>query len=133
MANGGWSANSTSPCNTSRNPAGLNADARQLAEPGRLCFSPGMPNRSIPSAHYDRTSDILYVAVGPARDGDSVEHPRGVVFRYQFACNEPIGATVIGYRANGWSHDRATLAAIIADHIRARPQVVANAIQAAAP
>lgn len=92
-----------------------------------------MPTRSIPSAHYDRTSDVLYVSVGPARDGDSVEQLRGVVFRYQFACNEPIGATVIGYRANGWSHDRETLAAIIADHIRTPPRAVANAISAAAP
>ncbi len=92
-----------------------------------------MPTRLTPSAHYDRTSDVLYVSVGPTRDGDSVEQRRGLVLRYQFACNEPIGATVIGYRANGWSHDRETLAAIIADHIRTPPQAVATAISAADP
>jgi len=92
-----------------------------------------MPTRLIPSAHYDRSSDVLYVSVGPARDGDSVEQFKGVVFRYEFACNEPIGATVIGYRANGWSQDRETLAAIIADHIRTPPRVVVSAILAATP
>ena len=57
----------------------------------------------------------------------------GVILSYQFACNEPIGATVFGYRVNGWSHDRETLAAIIAGHIRTASQVVENAILAAAP
>ena len=89
--------------------------------------------RAIPSAHYDRSSDVLYVSVGQARDGDGVEQLKGVVLRYQFACNEPIGATVIGYKANGWRLDNETLAAIIADHIRTPRQAVTNAIRAAAP
>jgi hypothetical protein len=89
--------------------------------------------RAIPSAHYDRNSDVLYVSVGRTREGDGVEQLKGVVLRYEFGCNEPIGATVIGYKANGWWQDRDTLAAIIADHIRTPRQVVADAILAAAP
>lgn len=51
----------------------------RLAERGRLCSSPNMPARSIPSAHYDRGSDVLYVSVGIAHEGDSVEQRRGGV------------------------------------------------------
>lgn len=58
---------------------------------------------------------------------------RGLMLRYEFACNEPIGATVIGYQAHGWSLDRETLVAIIADHIRTPAQLVASAILTAAP
>lgn len=57
--------------------------------------------RMIPSAHHDQGSDVIYVSVGRAREGDAVEQLKGVVLRYQFACNEPIGATVFGYRAKG--------------------------------
>ena len=88
---------------------------------------------AIPSAHYDQAFDVLYVSVGRSRDGDAEMRLKGVVLRYEFACNEPIGATVIGYQANGWSRDPETLAAIIADHIRTAPRIVANAILAAAP
>ena len=91
-----------------------------------------MPTRRYPSAHYDRATDILYVAVGRAREGEAVEQRRGLILRYEFDSNEPIGATVIGYRANGWPLDLESLAVLIADHIRAAPQVVAASILAAA-
>lgn len=87
--------------------------------------------RDIPSAHYDRASDVLYVSVGRSRQGDAVEQGRCLMLRYEFDCHEPIGATVIGYEANGWSVDHATLSAVIADHLRMAPRTVLAAILAA--
>jgi len=104
-----------------------------MAELGRFCSTSPMTAavHAIVSAHYDRASDVLFVAVGRSREGDVVEQGRGLMLRYQFGCNEPIGATVIGYKANGWCVDRDTLAAIIADHLRIAPPAVAATILAA--
>jgi hypothetical protein len=80
---------------------------------------------------YDRDSDALYLSLGSPVPGEGEARPRGVVFRYAADSDEPIGVTIIGFRANQWNVAIDDLAKIIGNHIGSTPQSVVRAILSA--
>lgn len=65
---------------------------------------------------YDREADVLYVAIGQPEPAVG-EVINGVIYRYSNATKAPCGATVLGYRDEGWSNRLSDLADEIANHL----------------
>jgi hypothetical protein len=82
-------------------------------------------------ADYDSSADVLYI--GPrhwdSSEGDGL--PDGVELDYALADGKPCGATIIGYRRNGWPDRLEELARIVAGHLSVGADRVAKAIKSA--
>lgn len=83
------------------------------------------------SVDYDRSSDVLYVAIEPIAPAEGEDRPRGVVLRYTMDGDIPCGVTVIGYRLNRWAENPAQLAELVADHLGLHPLTVLGEIERA--
>jgi uncharacterized protein YuzE len=48
---------------------------------------------------YDEDADVLYLSIGQPRPAVGVDIGEGIVLRYDEACKELVGLTLIGLRA----------------------------------
>jgi hypothetical protein len=78
---------------------------------------------------YDRRVDVLHILLGSAVPYEGTGRPRGLELDYAIDSGQPVGATVIGYRRNGWDSDPWTLADRLSAHLRIDPAEIAKAIK----
>jgi hypothetical protein len=78
---------------------------------------------------YDRQVDVLHILLGSAVPFEGTGRPRGLELDFAIETGEPVGATVIGYRRNGWDSDPRTLAERLSAHLRIDPADIAKAVR----
>jgi hypothetical protein len=83
------------------------------------------------TADYDRHSDVLYIARGERVPAEGEGLPGGVELDYALADGSPCGATVIGFRRNGWPGRLGVLARIVGRHLSIDPRRMGEVIRAA--
>ena len=86
---------------------------------------------AVVKADYDRSVDVLYIGRGERVSAEGEGLPGGVELDYTLADGTPCGATVIGYRRNGWPDRLAELTRIVAGHLSVGPKRIADAIRTA--
>lgn len=80
---------------------------------------------------YDRRADVLYVGRGKRVPAEGEGLPGGIELDYALADGTPCGATVIGYRRNGWPERLEQLTRVVAEHLSVATKRVADAIRTA--
>ena len=89
-------------------------------------------NRSVVvKADYDRSVDVLYIARGERVPAEGEGLPDGIELDYALADGTPCGATIIGYRRNGWPEKLEQLTRILAAHLSVGTKRLAGAIRTA--
>jgi hypothetical protein len=83
------------------------------------------------TADFDAAGDVLNVVLGKPVPAEGSGLPGGIELDFAIEDGKPCGATVIGYRRNGWVERTDELAARIGAHLAVRPQIVAEAIRVA--
>lgn len=78
---------------------------------------------------YDRTSDVLYLALGKPVPAKTDEDDDGLAFRFALEDGRPCGVTIMGFRSSRWSQRRVALAKIIGVRLHVGNNVVAKALQ----
>lgn len=68
-------------------------------------------------ADYDRSSDVLYITLGPIRPVEGDGLPGGVELDYTLEDGTACGVTVIGFQRNGWQGREGELARIVGAHL----------------
>ena len=61
---------------------------------------------AVVSADYDRRVDVLYIGRGERVPAEGEGLPGGIELDYALADGSPCGATIIGFRRNGWPERR---------------------------
>jgi hypothetical protein len=79
---------------------------------------------------YDRNSDVLYIGRGDWVAVEGEGRADGLELDYALADGKPCGATVIGFRRNGWPDRLDELAGLVAAHLGVTPETVSQALQA---
>jgi hypothetical protein len=69
------------------------------------------------SADYDRRVDVLYIARGERVPAEGEGIPGGIELDYAPADGSPCGATIIGFRRNGWPERLEQLTRVTAAHL----------------
>jgi uncharacterized protein YuzE len=82
------------------------------------------------AADYDPHADVLYIAHGERVPAEGEGLPGGVELDYTLADGSPCGATVIGFRRNGWPERVDELAGIVGRHLSIGSRRIAAAIRA---
>jgi hypothetical protein len=83
------------------------------------------------NADFDRSADVLYLALGKPRPDEGEDREGGVVLRFGVPDDRPSGVTIIGYVQSGWSENIGDLAEIVSRHLSVRPADVVEAVRAA--
>ena len=79
-------------------------------------------------AAYDRTGDVLHVALGKPVPAEGEGRQGGVELRYALLDDHPCGAAVIGFRRHSWPRRIDRLCGVIADHLHIPVEDVKSAI-----
>lgn len=73
--------------------------------------------RSALTANYDPIVDVLHVVRGAAVPAEGDGSVDGLELTYSLHDGTPCGATVIGFRRNGWQERTDELVAMVAIHV----------------
>ena len=82
-------------------------------------------------AAYDRTVDVLHIALGTPVPAEGEGRQGGIELRYALVDDHPCGAAVVGFRRNEWPRKIDRLCGVIADHLHVPVEEVKDAITAA--
>lgn len=81
------------------------------------------------SINYDRSGDVLYLALGKPVRAISDEDDLGLVYRFAMDDGRPCGVTVIRYKGGRWAHQIPELAKRISDQLRVGAKTVQRALE----
>jgi hypothetical protein len=109
----------------------FNGISKRVSRPDRAFRSMATTRHPPLNAGYDRSVDVLHIALGTPVPAEGEGHQGGLELRYALENDAPCGATVIGFRRNSWQKKIDRLCGLIADHLRVPPEDVAIAIRKA--